>query len=274
MSTLRTLALCSLLGVTALPAQASHGQPEWWRAPLLPQVFHFSGEITPTVLRDGVQVAADNDVPASWLGGEIHGSFTLIPNRAEKLEGLDTFDWTDGNPEYRRGGNWFTLSVTNPDGSVFTMPADLPAPSPMGPNSTGHFHGDTGEDWDNLDNTQAALEVERTFSNESFEQAFRLDLETTFAAWPDVPPLFTFPFSEGLGGGRLLSMQVDADEAGYTNVGSLSQLAANGASYSYSFTINRLVHMAPVPEPATWAMLMAGMALTGAAARRRGRKTS
>lgn len=271
MLTLRSLALCALLGASALPAVASRGQPWWWRAPLLPQVFHFSGEITPTVLRDGVKVETDNNVPASWLGGEIHGAFTLIPDRAEKMEGLDTFEWTNGVAEYGRSGNWFTLSITNPDGSIFTMPADAPGPSPMGPDSSGRFLGDTGEDWDHLDRTQASLEVERTFSNASFEQAFRLDLATTFAAWPDVPQMFSFPFSEGWGGGRLLSVQVDASEAGYTNVGSLSQVAANGQSYAYSFTINRLVHMAPVPEPGTWALLMAGVVIAGVGARRRAR---
>jgi hypothetical protein len=31
----------------------------------------------------------------------------------------------------------------------------------------------------------------------------------------------------------------------------LSQTSANGASYAYSFTIDRLVRMAPVPEPET-----------------------
>lgn len=274
MLTLRSLALCALLGAATFPASASSPPPPWWRAPILPQVFHFSGEITPTVLRDGVQVEADNTVPASWLGGEVHGSFTLIPNRAEKLEGYDTFEWTDGVPEYRRSGNWFNVSITNPDGSTFTMPADAPNPSPMGPDSSGRIFGDSGDDLDNRDWIQETLEIERTFSNASFEQAFRINLETTFAAWPNVPALLSFPFPQGYSGGRLAGVQIDASQAGYTNVGSLSQVAANGQSYAYSFTINRLVHMAPVPEPETWAMLMAGVAVAGVGARRRARPST
>lgn len=60
MSTSRSLALGAVLCACALPALASRPPPPWWRAPALPQVFHFSGEITPAVLRDGAQVATDN----------------------------------------------------------------------------------------------------------------------------------------------------------------------------------------------------------------------
>lgn len=271
MSTLRSLALGAVLCACALPALASRPPPPWWRAPVLPQVFHFSGEITPTVLRGGAQVATDNDMPAAWAGGEIHGSFTLIPDRAEGGDGMSGFDWTDGNPEYGRSGNWFTVSITNPDGSVFTLPADAPGPSPMGPDSSGHVHGDFGN-WEMPQPVQQVFEAERTFSNASFEQSFELDLGTTFGDWQNLPPLLTFPFTQWPGG-YLQGVQIDATQAGYTNVGSLSQIAANGASYAYSFTINRLVHMAPVPEPATWAMLLGGLALTGAAARRRAKRS-
>lgn len=275
MNWLRSLAVSAVLAATAAPALASRPPPPWYRPPLLPETFAFTGVISPTVLQDGVQVAANNNVPADWLGGTIRGTITLIPDRAEGGDGgPGTIFWTDGNPEFGRSGNWYTVSITNPDGSVFTVPGDAPAPSPMGDNSTGIFRADDG--WFSPPElVQETFHTSRSFSDEAHQQAFEIDLATIVGLPPEAPNLLSYPPQQPCCVFELLQLiQVDVSAATFTNAGFVSQFVAgaDGERYAYGFQLTKFVHLAPVPEPETWAMMMAGFALAGwGGLRRRGR---
>ena len=276
MNWLRALAITTLLAATAIPALAARGVPPWYRHPLLPETFAFTGVITPTVLVDGAQVAANNNVPADWLGGTIRGTITLIPDRAEGGDsGPNSISWYDGNPEYGRSGNWYTVSISNPDGSVFTVPGDAPAPSPMGDNSTGAFRADDG--WFSPPElAQETFHTSRSFSDEAHQQAFQIDLATALGiTWED-PHLLSYPYPSPdwcCLFTKLQTIQFDASAATFTNAGFVSQLVAggDGERYSYGFQLTKFLHMSPVPEPATLAMMVAGLGLVGWRGARRGR---
>ena len=277
MNWLRALALSTLLATLAAPALASRGVPPWYRHTLLPEVFAFTGVITPTVLVEGAPVASNNNIPADWLGGTIHGTFTLIPDRAEGGDsGPGSISWGDGNPEYGRSGNWYTLSITNPDGSVFTVPGDAPAPSPMGDHSTGNLQASDGWDFAGGD-VQETFHTERSFSDEAHQQAFEIDLATIVGLPPEGPHLLSYPYPSPdwcCLFTKLQTIQVDVGAATFTNAGFVSQVIAggDGERYAYGFQLTKFVHLAPVPEPETWAMMVAGFALVGWGGLRRGRR--
>lgn len=261
MKWLRSLSLAATALAFAAPALASRPPPPWWRPQVMPEHFSFVGEITPTVLRDGVAVDAGNEIPDSWLGGQIRGTLVLNTNFAEGGQTIDGVVWDDGNPEFGRAGNWFSLSITNPDGSSFTMPN-----VPMGPGISGHLRAGTG--WADPDGgARQTLALDRTFSDGALEQAFHLDLAGILGNWLELPPLIAFgdPWNSSPG---LSQLQVNADFATFTNAGSVSQ-SGLGDSFSYGFRLTRFVHLPPVPEPETWAMLLAGLGILVAAVRRR-----
>jgi len=266
MNWLRSLAVSALLAATAAPALASRPPPPWYRHPLLPETFAFTGVISPTVLQGGAQVSANNDIPADWAGGTIRGTITLIPDRAEGGDaGPGSISWYDGNPDFGRSGNWYTVSITNPDGSVFTVPGDAPAPSPMGDNSTGLFQADDG--WFSpAAQVQETFHTSRSFSDEAHQQSFQIDLATIVGLPPEGPHLLSYPPQQQCCVFELLQLiQVDVGAATFTNAGFVSQLIAggDGERYAYGFQLTKFVHLAPVPEPETWAMMLAGFAFVG-----------
>jgi len=278
MNWLRTLTLSALLAATAAPALASRPPPPWYRHPLLPETFAFTGVISPTTLQEGAQVAANNNIPADWLGAQIRGTITLIPDRAEGGDsGPGSIWWGDGNPEFGRSGNWYTVSITNPDGSVFTVPGDAPAPSPMGSNSTGTFQADDG--WFSPPGEgRETFHTSRSFSDEAHQQTFQLDLASALGlTWED-PHLLSYPPREECCVFTMLqTIQLDVAQATFTNAGFVSQLVAggDGERYAYGFTLTKFVHMSPVPEPETVAMMVAGLGLVGwRGTRRRPRVTT
>lgn len=269
MKWLRSIALYTLLAAAAAPSLASRGPPPWWRSPIPQQSFSFAGEITSTVLRDGQWVDAGNDIPAGWLGAEIRGTFEVLPNFAEGGDiGPRGFSWTDGNPEYQRGGVWLTLSVTNPDGSRFSIQNE--GIQMGGPDNTGKIETDDG--WlTEAPQSRPTFSLDRTFNNGVSEKSFHLDLAGVLGNWWE-QTMVSYPYpAEDMGALPMIQLlEIDPSQATHTNAGFISQ-SGPGGDYAYGFRLTRFVHLPPVPEPETWALMVLGVGVVGAAARRRQR---
>lgn len=262
---LHVLAVAATLAAVSPSALASRPPPPWVRPLIGIETYAFRAEITSTVLNEGTWSSVTNSIPASWEGGLVTGTFSFNYDQAEGGPGgPGQVAWGDGNPEYDRHGNWLNISLRNPDGSTLSIPGTTGVP-PGSPGNEGRLVADDGY---NIfgDNHGGKLEIDRTFADPSsgLSQQFRIELASL------VDGGITPVFYENGGLNLVNGMEIDPSRADFTHFGFVSHTGPDGTGFQYAFRLLVVNHMAPVPEPATVAMLATGVALLGWQRRRRG----
>lgn len=220
--------------------------------------FSFVGEITGTVLRDGLSTPYPNDMPASWAGGRVSGVLSLDVDRAavgtSDPQGYAYADDTVGS-------DWISVAVRNPDGSLFELPA--PLPSVDGAIDVARATLNTGNDQGGGPVQPGFFQIERSLccSAGAQQQAFALDLGSRIGS-PTWTPANAGPTLD------IATTQVDVAFANRTNTGLVRHRPAPDEGYEYAFSFLSVTHMAPVAEPGEWATLACGLGLVGWARRR------
>lgn len=217
--------------------------------------FSFVGEITAAVLHDGKHALHHNHMPASWAGGRVSGVLSIDMERAAGgVTGPQGFAYADDT----LGSDWISVAVRNPDGSLFELPAPLPAGA--GATDMARVTLNTGNDHAGTPLQPGFFEIERRLRSGDAEQAFVLDLGGHVGS-----P--TWPHPDANGALALGTTQVDVAYADRTNRGMVCHRVAPGEGYVYTFSFLSVTHMAPVAEAGDWASLARGLGLVGWARR-------
>ena len=187
-----------------------------------------------------------------WLGDTITGTLAMDFDAAEFVDASQAgyfVAYTVSAPP----PSWLRISITNPDGSSFISDS----------------FGDL--------NTSASFSLQNAQDNDHFDEFFVLSDQQSLSGNRDQSAILLLRTWLSASSPSLTdsadpaTVIVRPSEADMENYGFVSSLSNNdpATQYSYNFTINSVaLDIAPIPEPSTYALMLAGLGLCGWAARR------
>ncbi len=211
-------------------------------------LFNFTGVISTSLLYSGMmQTLVPTILPSSWIGQTVSGTVSIdlgeVPINVIPESGMTQVARTADFPY----ADWMQVTVRQPDGSTIVIPSG-PAPVPY-----PTFEGDDAYSHIQNSATRDSVYLGRNFSNggSSYpQQSFQMQLDS---------------FLGGLGltdSSDYRNVHFDPAQANWNNAGLVTKLDAAGVGYQYGFQVLSLNQsIAAVPEPGTWLLMAAGIAL-------------